>query len=130
MELDLQNLFGPHVYRCTHWLRPRNSTPPPPHLGSYARALLVSQDRRHLCVTPWRVFFLILVPCMFAGLALQDAVVEVTEEGTRASAATVVGFQRIFVTNGFRKIQAKGGTFIITMTISRNLKRKDVKLFN
>jgi hypothetical protein len=27
--------------------------PPPPHLGSYTRALLVSQDRRHLFVTPW-----------------------------------------------------------------------------
>jgi hypothetical protein len=25
---------------------------PPPHLGSYSRALLVSQDRRHLFVTP------------------------------------------------------------------------------
>ncbi len=25
----------------------------PPHLGSYTRALLVSQNRRHLCVTPW-----------------------------------------------------------------------------
>ncbi len=30
--------------------RPRN--PPPPHLGSYSRALLGSQDRRHLFVTP------------------------------------------------------------------------------
>jgi hypothetical protein len=29
------------VYSCIHWLRPRNS-PLPPHLGSYARALLVS----------------------------------------------------------------------------------------
>ncbi len=26
--------------------------PPPPHLGSYTRALLVSQDRRHLLVAP------------------------------------------------------------------------------
>jgi hypothetical protein len=34
-----------------HWLRPRNLTPPP-HLGTYKRALLVSQDRRHLFVTP------------------------------------------------------------------------------
>ncbi len=25
--------------------------PPPPHVGSYSRALLVSQDRRHLFVT-------------------------------------------------------------------------------
>jgi hypothetical protein len=52
MEVDLQSLFGLHVHSCTHWLRPRN-------LGSYTRALLVSQDRRHLFVTPWnekRVF--------------------------------------------------------------------------
>jgi hypothetical protein len=27
--------------------------PLPPHLGPYTRALLVSQDRRHLFVTPW-----------------------------------------------------------------------------
>jgi hypothetical protein len=25
MELDLQSLYGLHVYSCTHWLRPRNS---------------------------------------------------------------------------------------------------------
>jgi hypothetical protein len=37
------------VYSCTHWLRASN---PPPHLGSYTRALLVSHDRRHLFVTP------------------------------------------------------------------------------
>jgi hypothetical protein len=42
------------LYSCTHWLRPRNS-PLPPHLGSYTKALLVSQGRRHLFVTPWRV---------------------------------------------------------------------------
>ncbi len=35
------------MYSYTHWLRPS-----PPHLGSYTRALLVSQDRRHLFVTP------------------------------------------------------------------------------
>jgi hypothetical protein len=32
IELDLQRLFGIHVYSCTHWLRPRNS-PPPPSFG-------------------------------------------------------------------------------------------------
>ncbi len=53
MALDLQSLFGLHVHSCTHWLRPRNP-PPSPHLGSYTRALLVSQDRRHLFVTPLR----------------------------------------------------------------------------
>ncbi len=43
------------MYSCTHWLRPRNNPPPPfpTRLGSYTRALLVSQDRRHLFVTPW-----------------------------------------------------------------------------
>jgi hypothetical protein len=41
-----QSLIGLHVQSCTHWLRPCNPTPPshPPHLGSYTRALLVSQD--------------------------------------------------------------------------------------
>ncbi len=44
MELDLESLFGLHVHSCTHWLRPLN----PPLLGSYTRALLVSQNGRHL----------------------------------------------------------------------------------
>ncbi len=39
------------MYSCTHWPKPCNS-PPPPHLGSHTRALLVSQDRRHLFETP------------------------------------------------------------------------------
>ncbi len=52
MELDLQSLFGLHVHSFTHWLSPRDPPPPPPHLGLYTRALLVSQDRRHLFVTP------------------------------------------------------------------------------
>ncbi len=52
MESDLQSLFGLHVLRCIHWLRPRNFSPPP-HSGSYTRALLVSQDRQHLFGTPW-----------------------------------------------------------------------------
>jgi hypothetical protein len=50
MELDLQSLLG---LLCTAVLLgrdPRNS-PFPPHLCSYMRALLVSQDRRHLFVT-------------------------------------------------------------------------------
>jgi hypothetical protein len=52
VELELKSLFGLHVHSCTHWPRPRNPPPPHPHLGSYTRALLVSQDRRHLFVTP------------------------------------------------------------------------------
>jgi hypothetical protein len=48
MDLDLQSLF---VHSCTHWLR--TSNPLPSHLGSYTRALLVSQDKRHLFVTSW-----------------------------------------------------------------------------
>jgi hypothetical protein len=39
MELDIQSLFELHVHSCTHWLNP-----PPPHLGSYTRALLVKID--------------------------------------------------------------------------------------
>jgi hypothetical protein len=50
-ELDFQSLFGIHVHSCSHWLR--LLIPPPPHLGSYTRALLVSQGRRHLFVNPW-----------------------------------------------------------------------------
>jgi hypothetical protein len=38
---------------CTHLLRPRKAHPFHPHLGSYTKTLLVSQDRRHLFVTPW-----------------------------------------------------------------------------
>jgi hypothetical protein len=34
----------------THWLRPHNPPPPAFVLILYTRALLVSQDRRHLCV--------------------------------------------------------------------------------
>jgi hypothetical protein len=43
MVLDLQSLFGLHVHSSAHWLKPCNlpSLPPPPHLGSYTRALLV-----------------------------------------------------------------------------------------
>ncbi len=50
MELDLQSLYGLQVHSCTHWLRTRNS-PLPSHLGLNTRALLVSQDRRHLFVS-------------------------------------------------------------------------------
>ncbi len=53
MEIDLQSLFG---LLCTPVLigwDPATPPPPPipPHLGSYTRAQLVGQDRRHLFVT-------------------------------------------------------------------------------
>jgi hypothetical protein len=51
MELDLQSLFGLHVHSCTYCKRPRNASPQPT-FGSYTRVPLVSQDRRHLFVTP------------------------------------------------------------------------------
>jgi hypothetical protein len=54
MELDLHSVFG---LLCTAVLVAETPQPPPPpippHLGSYMRALLVSQDRRHLFGTPW-----------------------------------------------------------------------------
>ncbi len=56
-ELGLQRLFELHVQSCTLSLDPAN-LPLPPHLGSYTRALLVSQDRRHLFVTPCLGVFL------------------------------------------------------------------------
>jgi hypothetical protein len=40
------------VYSCSHWLRPRNTLPPPAFGLIFERALLVSQERRHLFVTP------------------------------------------------------------------------------
>jgi hypothetical protein len=51
MELDLLSLFE---LLCIAVLMAENPpTPTLPPLGSYTRALLVSQDRRHLFVTPW-----------------------------------------------------------------------------
>jgi hypothetical protein len=55
LELDLQGLFG---LLCTAVLigwdwDPATPPPLPPHLGSNMRVLLVSQDRRHLFVTPY-----------------------------------------------------------------------------
>jgi hypothetical protein len=53
MELDLQSLFGLLVHIVLITRDPAApSPPPPPHMGSYTRALLASQDRRHLFVTP------------------------------------------------------------------------------
>jgi hypothetical protein len=51
MELDLQSLFGLLCIQL-YSLAETPATPPLlPHLGSYTRALLVSQYRRHLFVT-------------------------------------------------------------------------------
>jgi hypothetical protein len=49
-------------------------TPPrnPPHLGSNTMALLVSQDRRHLFVTPWIQLQICLV---FGGEVLLEGIV-------------------------------------------------------
>ncbi len=55
MELDLQSLFELHVHSCSRWLRDRNPPPSSPQLGSYTRALVVSQDRWHLFVPSWVV---------------------------------------------------------------------------
>jgi hypothetical protein len=56
MEVDLQKVYlgsmSRDAHSCSHWPRPCNP-PIPPHWDSYTRALLVSNDRRHLFVTPW-----------------------------------------------------------------------------
>ncbi len=54
MDSDLQSLFGPYVHSYG-W----DSACHPPHLGSYTRALLVSQERRHLLGTPWWIDMLL-----------------------------------------------------------------------
>ncbi len=51
MELDLQSLFGLLFTAVLIGLDPAKPLLPP-HLGSFSKALLVSQDRRHLFVTP------------------------------------------------------------------------------
>ncbi len=55
MELDLQSIFGFHVTWCAqlYSLAVTRQPPIPQHLSSYTRALLISQDRRHLFVAPW-----------------------------------------------------------------------------
>ncbi len=52
MELDLQSLFGLLFTAVLIGWDP--ATHPFPHLGSYTWALLSSQDRRHLFITPWK----------------------------------------------------------------------------
>ncbi len=51
MELDLRSLLCPDILNFKGW--DPATIPLHPHLGSYTRALLVSQDRRHLFVTSW-----------------------------------------------------------------------------
>jgi len=56
MQVDFQSLFGLHVPWCAQlYSLAEIPQSPPPHLGSYTMALLVSQDRRHLFVTPWAI---------------------------------------------------------------------------
>ncbi len=62
MELDLQSLFG---LLCTAVLIGWDPAIPPPldpHWGSYTRALVVSQDRRHLFVIPWLTYYYCILP--------------------------------------------------------------------
>ncbi len=57
MEVDNQSLFGLHVTWCAHLYSLAETTqllPLSPHLARITRALLVSKDRRHLFVTPWK----------------------------------------------------------------------------
>ncbi len=62
MELDLQSFFGLHVHAELYSLAETpQPPPPPPHLGSYTMALLVSQDRRHIFETLWRLLYTTLL---------------------------------------------------------------------
>ncbi len=50
--LNLRPLLKSHNTHRLNMEVSKIDSPLPPHLGSYTRAILVSQDRRHLCVTP------------------------------------------------------------------------------
>ncbi len=66
MELDLQSLFGLLYSFAETQLQPPPLPPPiPQRLGSNTRALLVSQERRHLFVTPWSRWSKIVIWCDF-----------------------------------------------------------------
>ncbi len=60
MELDLKKFIWAPVHSCAHWLRTPASPPLPLHLGSYTRALLVSQERPTSPCNP--LVFAIIVP--------------------------------------------------------------------
>ena len=66
MELDLQSLFGLHVTWCAQLYSLAETRLPPIHTAFglvYTRALLVSQDRRHLLfVTPAHVRIVKVLP--------------------------------------------------------------------
>ncbi len=51
INIPIQSEFNQDV--LIGWDPAPQLLPHPPHLGSYTRALLVSQDRRHLPVSPW-----------------------------------------------------------------------------
>ncbi len=51
MELDPQRFIWAPVYSCTHWLRDPATPSPSPAFGLMYE-VAVSQDRRHLFVTP------------------------------------------------------------------------------
>ena len=50
-DRSLKFIWAP-VYSCTHWLRPRNSPPPPAFGLTYGDDIGQPRDRRHLFVTP------------------------------------------------------------------------------
>ncbi len=50
-ESDLKSLLG--ILSTVVLIGWDSATPPPPHLGSCTRVLLVKRDRRHHFVTPW-----------------------------------------------------------------------------
>jgi hypothetical protein len=52
MELDLRSFFGLPCAQLYSLTETPQTLPSPLHLGSYTRALLVSQDRRHFFVAP------------------------------------------------------------------------------
>ncbi len=53
LNMDISKVYLGSMCTAVHVGWDPRKPPPPPYLGSYTRALLVSQDRWHLFVTPW-----------------------------------------------------------------------------
>ncbi len=49
MEFDLQSLFGLHVHRCSHWLRPRNPPLPSTFVLMYEGAIGQPRQTTSVC---------------------------------------------------------------------------------
>jgi hypothetical protein len=89
MELDLQSLL---VHSCTHWLRPRN-TLPPPHICAHIRGRYCSAKIDDISLwPPWSAAFIRLTESQHGGLLLVNG--NYRFQSTWRLIKTLVGFGR------------------------------------